>query len=233
MQSACMRIIMLMNKITFSKVGAFIALVSTIIVGFSGVVSAHVVVRPKQVGVAVQQLFTVSVPNEKEMPVTKVRLAIPSQIKAEDVMPNAKAGWTVTKTDKEIIWTGGTIPTGLRDDFPFSAQVPGQETTLEWKAYQTYEDGTEVSWDQSPEQSSHGEEGGNTGPYSKTEVVNDVAAQDSANVDASSSSSAGTESSSNSRVNVAIALSIVALLFSLSAYATQRKKSEAPRKKKK
>jgi hypothetical protein len=49
----------------------------------------------------------------------------------------------------EISWTGGNIPAGQRDEFLFSAQAPASSTTIPWKAYQTYADGSVVAWDAS------------------------------------------------------------------------------------
>lgn len=141
---------------------------------------AHVAVKPSQVGVAVFQTFMMGVPNEKDNPMVSLRLVLPDGLK--EVSPNVKSGWTVTvKKDgtgddakvTEIDWTGGSIPVGQRDDFYFSAQVPSTETTLTWKAYQTYQNGEIVSWDQDPSQIKSGEEGT---PFSQTKVINDLTA---------------------------------------------------------
>ena len=40
-------------------------------------VSAHVSVRPEEVGIGTFQTFTVGVPNEKDSPTTALRLVIP------------------------------------------------------------------------------------------------------------------------------------------------------------
>ena len=163
---------------------------------------AHVVVKPNQVSVAAFQTFTVGVPNEKDNPVISLRLVIPEGL--EHITPNVKQGWTVevkkekvyegmkgeklnngkeapyTEKITEIIWTGGSIPEGQRDDFLFSAQAPADETTVQWKAYQTYENGDIVSWDQGEMKHSDNEmekmEEENHGPYSETKVINDLKA---------------------------------------------------------
>lgn len=144
--------------------------------------SAHVTVSPDKVGVGVRQDFSVGVPVEKDIPTTSVRLVIPDGL--EGVTPYVKPGWEIDmeKTGEgeetkvtEITWSGGSIPTGLRDAFVFRAQVPAKETTLTWKAYQTYEDGTVVSWDQEAESESHDdEESEDKGPYSQTKVLDDL-----------------------------------------------------------
>lgn len=118
-------------------------------------VLAHVEVMPEEVVVAVRQDFTTGVPNEKDIPTTQVRLVIPAGL--ESVTPYVKPGWEIEtkKTGEgedalvtEIIWSGGEIGVGLRDSFVFRAMIPSEATTLVWKAYQTYSDGTVVSWDQ-------------------------------------------------------------------------------------
>ena len=143
---------------------------------------AHVVVKPAQVGVAAFQTFTMGVPNEKDNPTTAVRLVIPDGLKS--VFPNVKPGWKIdVKKDgigdsvkvTEISWMGGSIPAGQRDDFYFSAQVPATESTLNWKAYQTYSNGEVVSWDQDPSKAKGPDDDSMT-PYSKTKVVNDLTA---------------------------------------------------------
>lgn len=140
---------------------------------------AHVVVRPNQVGAAAFQTFTTGVPNEKDVPTVGLRLVIPAGLTY--VSPNVKPGWTieVKKSGEgeaavvtEIIWSGGSIPSGQRDEFLFSAQAPAEETDLQWKAYQTYEGGEVVSWDQEPSKDHNDHD---VKPYSVTKVVNDLA----------------------------------------------------------
>ena len=147
--------------------------------------SAHVVVRPKEVSVGAFQTFTVGDPNEMDVPTIGVRLLIPEGLK--HVSPNVKPGWKIDIVKEgevenervvEIIWSGGTIPHGQRDDFMFSAQVPSQEVTLEWKAYQTYQGGVVVAWDLAEDEQPTKEDGSpdfsSSGPFSETVVINDL-----------------------------------------------------------
>lgn len=136
--------------------------------------SAHVTVKPGEVQTASYQTFTVNVPNEKEIPTTSIRVAIPSAITG--ATPTQKSGWVVeTKKDgdtvTEITWTGGEIGQGLRDEFTFSAKTPDEVGTVEWKAYQTYADGTVVAWDQDESVEGHGHEDESKGPLSVTSVI--------------------------------------------------------------
>jgi uncharacterized protein YcnI len=149
--------------------------VASLTLTVSGSAAAHVTVKPAQVAAAEYQVFTTGVPNEKDIPVTSVRLVLPAQITA--VTPTAKQGWkidvkTVGDNETEISWTSGSIDAGLRDEFTFSAQAPAKPGELVWKAYQTYADGSVAAWDQEPaDEHGHGDEEATAGPYSTTQVV--------------------------------------------------------------
>ena len=184
---------------------------------FASQVSAHTTVKPASVGVAKFQTFTVSVPSEKPIATVGIRLVLPEGLNY--VSPNVKPGWKVEvkkamvgSEEKvvEINWTGGSIPKEMRDEFNFSAQVPSKPVTLAWKAYQTYADGTVVAWDQDPAaKQDHGDDFSTMGPYSKTEVIDDL----------SSTSANPTQPSQNSssQSTVALAISVVALVLSIGA----------------
>ncbi len=151
--------------------------------------SAHVTVKPNEVGVGAWQTFNVSVPVERDVATVGIRLVIPEGL--EYVTPNVKPGWNV-KTMKmgegeeamvhEITWTGGSIPAERRDDFFFGTHVPATEGTLKWKAYQTYADGVVVSWDideaDQPKDASGEEDFSSKGPYSETKIINDLAKEE-------------------------------------------------------
>jgi uncharacterized protein YcnI len=152
-------------------------LASTVItISLGSIASAHVTVKPAEVVTAGFQTFTVSVPNEKDIPTTSVKLVIPEGL--AHISPTQKSGWkiAVDKTDatvKSITWQGGTINVDMRDEFTFSAQVPDKATELQWKAYQTYSDGTVVSWDQATD-GGHDDTNKNSGPFSVTKVVTET-----------------------------------------------------------
>lgn len=217
-------------KVLFASVVLFLLCVSPAL--------AHVVVKPSSAGVAAFQTFTVGVPNEKDNPTVGVRLLIPEGL--QHISPNVKPGWTieVNSTSEgmkgdvlntgekaprkvtEIVWTGGSIPAGQRDDFLFSAQVPAETTTIAWKAYQTYQDGSVVAWDQDPEdmknlsdEEKEKREEENKGPYSQTAIVNDLIATNQ------------TLSGSTQEITIPLLLSILAVVLSgISVWMQVRKK---------
>lgn len=165
-----------MKRLTVGGVLAFA------FVGLSvGTASAHVTVKPSDVKTATYQVFTVSVPNEKDIATTAVKIDVPAEIAS--ITPTQKSGWTVTteKTGEgesakisSVTWSGGQIGEGLRDEFTFSAKTPAEPTKLRWNAYQTYANGTVVSWDQ--EESVTGGHGAdeNKGPFSVTNIVDET-----------------------------------------------------------
>lgn len=177
----------------------------------SATASAHVVVKPTEVGAAAFQTFTAGVPNEKDIDVTGLRIVIQDDLNY--VTPTVKPGWTIEtkKTGSgedakvsEISWTGGTIPSGQRDDFTFSAQVPEKPGTVVWKAYQTYADGSVAAWE-NPPTGDHDSEDENKLPYSETAVVDDLAA--TAATDASTKKA----SDAAGQARAALIISIVSL----------------------
>jgi uncharacterized protein YcnI len=210
-----------MQKHTFITI-----LFSTILFfSFTALASAHVVVKPNSVGVASYQTFTVSVPNEKDQQLIGLRLVIPNTI--ESISPNVKPGWTINvkKNDSsedakgtEISWSDGSVPSGQRDDFFFSAKVPASPTTITWKAYQTYQDGTVVSWDQNPDtmknlsdDEKEALEKKGKGPYSQSDVVNDL-----------QSTQAEKNSTPETVNNTALLFSVIAIVLSAVSLARQR-----------
>jgi len=188
---------------------------------------AHVVVKPDTAGVAVWQTFTIGVPNERDNPTIAIKLLIPDGLKS--VSPNVKPGWTieVKKSGEgedakvtEIDWTAGSIPSGQRDDFLFQAQVPASETTLNWKAYQTYQDGTVISWDQTPDPKMSDDEREkmekkNLGPYSQTKIVNDLTG---------STTTVPVMADSLKKTSFPLGLSILAIVLSVASLAVALRK---------
>lgn len=210
------------NKITF--VLSFVAL--ALLFAISPMpIFAHVVVQPSTVGIATFQTFTMAVPTERDIPTVGLKLLIPSGL--HEVTPTVKAGWTITVTKNdsgvtEIDWTDGQIPPEQRDEFSFNAQVPSDPTTITWKAYQTYSDGSVVSWDMNPSKIQKGEEGT---PFSTTKVINDL------------QPTPPMGQMNSQKTNISLVLSIVAIVIASIAVSVARRKAHVvktkPRKRKK
>lgn len=142
--------------------------------------SAHSVISPASTLTSKYETFSLGVPSEKDEATVSMRLAIPEGL--EHVSPIVKPGWRVAVSKDaegnvtQLAWTGGVIPPEQKDFFQFSARTPSEPTTLIWKAYQTYQGGEVVAWDQNPhhEKDRHDASGvveTVANPYSTTEVV--------------------------------------------------------------
>lgn len=187
------------------KISSLMAAIAGFVLLFPAVASAHVVVTPGSVAAGSTMDFSVSVPNEKQIPMTGLQLFIPAAI--SDVTPTVHAGWTITVTESgdavsEVTWQGGEIPVGQRDDFSLRAVAPASPTELHWKAVQTYADGSTVAWDQVPTANEKDDDSSSHGPYSVTKVTKAAAPAGGTNT----SSTAGTE---------ALVISLAALVLSV------------------
>ncbi len=208
------------------KLSVFGVLLGVATLAFGASASAHVVVKPAEVVTAGFQTFTIGVPNEKDISTTSVKLVIPAGLKY--VQPTQKAGWQIDvekdgtgedATVKSITWSGNEVKAGFRDEFTFSGQVPEQATELQWKAYQTYSDGTIVSWDKASSGDDHESEDENSGPFSVTKVVADTTTD--ASIMKADQAAADAKSAANTALYVGIAGVIVGLA---GVYLATRKK---------
>ena len=213
-------------KFSVNKLAVFGVLVSVMALAFSSTASAHVVVKPAEVISAGFQTFTIGVPNEKDISTTSVKLIIPDGLKY--VQPTQKEGWRIDiesegagldATVKSITWSGNEVMPGFRDDFTFSGQVPENATTLQWKAYQTYADGTVVSWDKAASGDSHESKDENSGPFSVTNVVTETA--DNVALKSAEQSAVDAKNAASTALYIAIAGVLVGLL---GVFAGTRKK---------
>ena len=137
--------------------GAVMALVA-----MTQVAQAHVTVQPNEAPAGAFFRFVIRVPNERDVPTTKVKVEFPENLIFTSFQP--KEGWdrkvTMKKLDEpieafgsnidEVVgsveWTGGSIGVGEFDEFGFSVRVPEEEGDLVFKAFQTYEGGEVVEW---------------------------------------------------------------------------------------
>lgn len=109
----------------------------------------HVQVRPAEAAPGDPVLWTVLVPNERDVATTRVELAIPAGVLpfAYEPLP----GWTrrVTKNPdqsvRSVVWSGRLEPEEVLTT-QFLATTPEAEGPIAWKAIQTYADGQKVRW---------------------------------------------------------------------------------------
>jgi uncharacterized protein YcnI len=113
------------------------------------IADAHAVVYPKQSVAGHFEKYVLRVPNERDVPTTRVEIHFPAGLRVEafaDV-----PGWelqVITDSTKAItgaIWTG-TLPPKRFVEFPFEAANPKSDGRLAWPTYQTYANGERVEW---------------------------------------------------------------------------------------
>jgi uncharacterized protein YcnI len=125
-----------------------LAAVVGVLVGV-GAAQAHVSVWPRESAVSTNELYTVRVPNEKEIPTVQVRLEFPAEVRVSRFV--AAPGWQrqVERDGNRITavtWAGGQIAADEVGLFQFQALNGDVAGDVSWKAVQTYSDGSVVQW---------------------------------------------------------------------------------------
>ena len=120
----------------------------------SAPVWAHVTVSPEEVTAGDYETFTVSVPTEKEVPTTEIRVEVPEGFLLSGVQP--VPGWEhAFEEDGGVVtavtFSGGEIRPREFQQFLVQAQAPEKPGEYPWKATQTYEDGSLVEWTGAPD----------------------------------------------------------------------------------
>jgi uncharacterized protein YcnI len=124
---------------------------------FAGIASAHVVVYPQQSTQGTYEKFTVRVPTEKEVPTVKVEIKIPAEVDISRVQPMAGWKYDFTKDSSgkitSVVWTatGDGLSSTEFGEFDMQGKVGDKATSISWKAYQTYKDGSVVEWIGAPD----------------------------------------------------------------------------------
>ena len=114
---------------------------------------AHAVVSPPVAQKGTLQVFTLSVPTEKEnATTTKIELDVPTGFAIDSFGPTP--GWKRSVQAKgsgeeavvqKVTWTGGKTPTEEDSVFTFNASAP-KEQDYKFRVVQTYSDGSVADW---------------------------------------------------------------------------------------
>jgi uncharacterized protein YcnI len=120
----------------------------------SGTAWAHVTVSPEEVTAGDYETLTVSVPTEKEVPTTEIRVEVPEGFLLSGVQP--VPGWEHSfEEDRGVVtavtFSGGEIGPREFQQFLVQAQAPDEPGGYPWKATQAYEDGSVVEWTGAPD----------------------------------------------------------------------------------
>jgi uncharacterized protein YcnI len=155
---------------------------------------AHVVVSPEEVTAGDYETLTVSVPTEKEIPTTEIRVEVPEGFLLSGVQP--VPGWEHTFEEdggvvRAVTFSGGEIRPREFQQFLLQAQAPEKPGQYPWKAFQTYEDGSVVEWTGAPDSEE---------PASVVEVVSGGSEQSQSSPKPSEVSASQKEASSGAAV---------------------------------
>lgn len=196
--------------------------------------SAHVTIDPDEAPKGSYGLFSLRVPNESDTESTiKLEIQFPKEHPIASVRTTQQDGWdaivTKTKAEKEtdshgetvdeivsaITWQGGTIKPGEFAEFHISmGALPDDTDMLEFKALQTYSDGTVVRWiDETPKS---GEEPEHPAPtLTLTKATGDEHSSAHSVEDASTDHES--EKHSNTVAYIGVGIGAVALLIAFAA----------------
>jgi uncharacterized protein len=123
------------------------AVVGAVLFALASPAFAHVEISSDDARAGRVSTITVSVPNEmKDAGTVKVDLRFPEGQQLTDVSVQQTPNWTSTVSDAGIVWTGGPVTGENRVEFTFTAKLPPDVESLEFKAIQTYDNQQEVRW---------------------------------------------------------------------------------------
>lgn len=158
------------------RIRLFAVLVAAPVLFLSAPASAHVNVHSPEAAEGGFAKLTFKVPNEKDIPTTKLEINLPADqpmafvsvkphpgwrvavTKAKLATPITARGRKITEAVRRIVWTaqaGQSLQPGQFDEFDISAGYLPMAPTMTFKALQTYSDGTVVRWVEVGEDADH------------------------------------------------------------------------------
>jgi uncharacterized protein YcnI len=129
---------------------ALTAMTASLLMGLVVPASAHVEVTPDVAAPGKLQMYTVTVPNERDDQATvEVEVTLPAGFTLD--VAQSVPGWTTVITKKggapvAVAWKAGRIPVGTFSSFQLLGRNPARTGALSWRALQRYER-TTVTWD--------------------------------------------------------------------------------------
>jgi uncharacterized protein YcnI len=196
------------------------ALAALALCAFAPAAYGHAVVQPTASRPAEQQIYTLTVPNERDSDVVSVALQVPPDI--DSVLVEEKPGWDV-RVEREgdrvavVRWSGGQIAGDQYDAFRFIARNPVRAGELEWKVIQRYTDATD-RWIGPPDSEQPAARTQLSESATPVDAINTeeagAASQEAADEPTASTGDGGGDGDSNT---VPIVIGVVALVAALAA----------------
>jgi uncharacterized protein YcnI len=127
-----------------------VAVAAALVSASAGVARAHVLIRPQHAPPGTLVLFTVLSPDEKGVPLTGLRLSIPTTLVVSSIGDTAGYSAQIVRDQNfrpiALTWQGGhTTPAHLAL-FHFAALTPPQPATVTLTGVQTFADGSTRIW---------------------------------------------------------------------------------------
>ena len=125
------------------------AAAAALTLGVYALASAHAVVYPKASATGAYERYVIRVPNERNVPTTRVAITFPAAVRASSF--EEVPGWTlevVRDSAQRIVgavWTGSLAPERFVE-FPFVAVNPKTAAEVSWPVVQLYANGERVEW---------------------------------------------------------------------------------------
>jgi uncharacterized protein YcnI len=113
------------------------------------VASAHVTVWPRSAARGAFERYVVRVPNERNVPTTRVEIHFPAEVRISSFLE--VAGWQLQVLADSAgkitgaVWTG-SLPAKRFIEFPFIGVNPKEGARVVFAATQTYDGGEVVQW---------------------------------------------------------------------------------------
>jgi uncharacterized protein len=196
------------------------AIVGAVLFALASPAFAHVEISSDDAKAGQVSTMTLSVPNEmKDAGTDSLDLRFPERQTLTDVTVMPTEGWNAVVSADRIVWSGGPLTGEEEVEFTFTAKLPPDVETLEFKALQHYTNDQTVSWIE--ETPPGGEEpdhpapvltiGGSTEDH-HAESNTDATSTDDDHSEAANASSTKSDDDSNTGVIVAVVVVVVVIL---------------------
>jgi uncharacterized protein YcnI len=106
--------------------------------------AAHVYPTPSYVPGGKTSTLALSVPNERDVPMSAVTLTVPEGFRVVGAQP--AGGWTAAVTDRSATWSGGELPGRGTANLTVELEAPAEPGSVSLLAEETYPDGGVVRW---------------------------------------------------------------------------------------
>ena len=184
---------------------------------------AHEELSPKTVTVGEPAYLALTVANEKDANLVKIRLDAPSGVEFGTPL-EGKDGWATTRSSGRMTWDGTVKPEHF-ETFRFEMEAPDQPGTLAYKVTLSFADGTSEEHEVDVTAAA-GTAGAGTGSSATTITTGATATSASPTTAAAAPADSGSGPDGGSgTAKAALAVSIVALLVAAGALAVGARRS--------